>query len=206
MNNQINIEQAIEESYTKLPEPLKRAINSPDLMSRIVSIGKQNELMIDQIGQLRTNVLLTMLGLQPSSTFPAILEKDLEITKEKADKISSEINSAVFESIKSYLTEFEEENTATEEPVITNSDPRISSVEKAGDFTVEKHGEIPKIEKPTVNTTSPIQTNTHTEAIVENLLTTPNIQPEQKINKSASINNSGVSISPSTDPYREETL
>lgn len=205
MNNQINTEQAIEEKYSKLPEPLKRAINSPDLMSKVIAIGKQNDLMIDQIGQLRTNVLLTMLGLQPSSTFTDILKGDMGVPEIKANKIAAEINTAVFQSIKTYLAEFEEENETEEEAPATNSDPRISSVEKVGGFTVEKHGEIPKFEKPApTEKANPAQGNTHVEAIVENLLTTPNIQHEQIINKSASVNNAGVSINPSTDPYREE--
>ena len=206
MNNQINTDQAIAEKYAKLPEPLKRAVNSPDLMSKIISIGKQNDLMIDQIGQLQTNVLLTMLGMQPSSAFTDILKEDLGIKQEKATKIATEISTAVFESIKTYLAEFESENSSEETVKMPeNSDPRVSSVEKADNFTVEKHGEIPKFEKPApVEKVNPAQSETHVEAIVENLLSTPNIQPEQIIKKSASVNNAGVNISPSTDPYREE--
>ena len=64
-----DIEQIIKEQLTKLPDDVKKAISSVDLRDKIKKIAEKNRLHIDQAGDLETETVLVMLGLEPTDDY-----------------------------------------------------------------------------------------------------------------------------------------
>lgn len=199
----------IEEQLKKVPEEIKKLFFSVETAEIIHGIGERNGLMLDQISDLIEEVGLTIIGLKSSGAFIENITKKLNVKRSTATKIAEEINRDILSIIKKEIQDTEnkegsEKPTQTEQPK-TNPTPEIASVEKAGDFTIEKHGELPRFEKDATPIPSLSQTNNHTDIIVDHLLSKPNSQPEERVVKPvAKIEKDGVSITAGEeDPYRE---
>jgi len=61
------------------------------------------------MGMLQSEVLFVMLGIEPSSDFVSNISRELGINKEKADALARDINQQLFDPIRSYLREWEEQ-------------------------------------------------------------------------------------------------
>jgi len=85
------------ELYKYLPEDLQKATFSEEVGSKIQEICFNNEITEDDvIFEIIKNIGYVFLGLLPPNEFPDFLEKELEIKKESANKITLEITNAVF--------------------------------------------------------------------------------------------------------------
>ena len=155
----MDIQQVIKERYAQLPPDLQRAIKSADLAEKFARIADKHSLHIDQNGSLQTETILVMLGLEPASDYVGNLEKELNISGREAQAIAEDVNTEILNAIKSSLRTLEEKEEQEEEeieykktddisrilekiPIPTPPAPvqnlNMLSVEKAGDFTVEK--------------------------------------------------------------------
>ncbi|OHA58885.1 MAG: hypothetical protein A2571_00690 [Candidatus Vogelbacteria bacterium RIFOXYD1_FULL_44_32] len=130
--------QDLQKKLHTLPEPLQDAILSINTSEAIKVIGQKNSLHIDQVGKLGEEVLYAMLGLTKPANFIDELEKELGVTPEIAEKITTDLNTKIFipviESLKNneykdtdYLDKVVEETKS----VSINSDQKIPPEDKA---------------------------------------------------------------------------
>lgn len=87
--------QELEERYKKLPEPLKDAMFSPDVAEKMFEIGKKNGLTIEKTGFMAEETGFIILGLTVPREFVGILSDRLEIDKDAAARIASDINHVI---------------------------------------------------------------------------------------------------------------
>ncbi|HEY4503553.1 MAG TPA: hypothetical protein VJJ28_00370 [Candidatus Paceibacterota bacterium] len=150
-----------------LPADILKAIESSDVYTHLESIGDRYNLLIDQIGQLNADTEKLMVGKLKSEIFVITIAKDLEISQEIAQKISDDINNEIFTGLRESLRKMQEQSekkftnpltppppptfqipkpvpltptTPIPKPPITQPPQKIniSSIEKVGNFTIEK--------------------------------------------------------------------
>ncbi len=218
MNNQsnTNIEKIMQEKVTAL-------IDSGFIYSKLDEIAKIYNINIDQIGELNANINKMLLGIISEEDFIPFISKDLEINIDLAGKISEHVNSKILSEMRIKLREDSDiqiEKTPSETETISEKLPpssTISSIEKAGQFTIDK--EMPISRSNQYNDTNlnrdevlkSIEDKTEEVRIplVDHLLTTPvkNVQKieikEEKndnLKSKATIQAENVT---KIDPYRE---
>jgi len=142
-----------------IPQEIKDFSESADLFDICEKIGKDNNLMIDQIGNLDAQVRAVLRGFVHSKDFTKKIEVAVEIDTKLASKITEEINKQVFQLIKVKMQESTPPNT-------NNSD-----LEKIGEFTIEE--ENAPLHHP--------EPETYTEPLVDHLLSRPTYIPHEKV-------------------------
>ncbi len=220
----MNTEQIIQERLKVLPQDIKQAITKTNLANKFANIAEKHGLHIDQNGNLQTETLLVMLGLEPTSDFVENLRQSLDISLNEARSIADDVNKEIFYSIRTSLEkiqlEEEEAEVVKENPIPTPPapalDPKLvatpiyipktvpptiqpTTVEQAGRFTIEN---------PPVGTTQYNDKKINKDAVMkkiedpeivnpEQLLTTPVVSiPQVEVKK--------VESKPyAADPYRE---
>ncbi len=142
--------ELIKERYFELPQHLQEAVTASDLPAKMKTIANNHGLMIDQLGSLRKEIILVMLGLESSSIFVKNVSKELEVDEKKSLAIAKDVESLIFSPIKSYLREWEEEENRQLdiEEAEKESLSTISSIEQAGGFSIEKEKIDPKKTRP----------------------------------------------------------
>lgn len=108
-----------------IPQQIKKLAFSPQIYKETERIGKLFGLHIDQIGELDAEITDIFLGKNKSSDFVDHIITRLEINKDTANKITTEVNKNIFQAIKSSLQ--------STNPDLSN----VSDLEAAGNFTVE---------------------------------------------------------------------
>ena len=89
--------------YEKLPEELKDAIFSEETADNIYEICNRNEIEDEKISKIAKYTGRVLLGVLLPNEFQETLEKKVGLTKNKASKISQEINRFVFYPVKESL-------------------------------------------------------------------------------------------------------
>src|SRR3990167_7030657 len=92
-------EEQIAQMYDNLPEDLKEAIFGLEMNEIVEKIGRENQLNIEQIGDLANETGMVMLGVTHPNEFIGNLADRLEVDKEKARAIAQEINEQIFKEI-----------------------------------------------------------------------------------------------------------
>lgn len=130
----------IEKQLEKIPPEIKKAFFSVETAEKIADIGKNNGLLLDKISDLIEETGLTMIGLKHSKDFVQIITERLNIEKSIAQKIANEINAGVLAEIKKEAQERTKENldSSQESKDTATKQSAISSLETAGDFSIEK--------------------------------------------------------------------
>ncbi len=85
--------------FVNLPKDLRNSIGSLDVDQKLQAVARSNNLHIDQIGQLSTLVDDVILGFIDSNLFSEHIERNLGVDKEKAEKITRDINNQIFAPI-----------------------------------------------------------------------------------------------------------
>ena len=112
-------EEQIAQMYDNLPEDLKDAIFGLEMNEIVEKIGRENQLNIEQIGELANETGMVMLGVTHPNEFIGNLTSRLEVDKEKARAIAQEINEQVFKKVRESLRKIHnirEENEQKTEP------------------------------------------------------------------------------------------
>ena len=139
--NQITSEQ-IQESYNKLPEELRKVVDSPDIHNKIRNIGDKHFLMLDQIGSMADQVGLVILGLAKASDFVKDLSERTSIDEQEAREIAEDINKEVFDVIRTKMRLAEESEEKNPLPSTGQPSTSVSAIEKAGDFEIIKEDKL----------------------------------------------------------------
>lgn len=230
----MNIDEIIKERYKELPADIKEAIANTDLASKFDAIAKKHGLHIDQNGSLQTETILVMIGLESTEDYVDNIKKALDISRVQAIEIAKDINSEILDSIRVSIRQIQEreegiENTetinnqveinnkktfppATETINHEDSKKMISSIEKAGDFTVEEHHQSssPQYSETNIDRDKLLKhiENDHIP-LVDHLLTTPTnnsapIEMPTEIKKEDTKTETQPSKGYQVDPYREQ--
>lgn len=96
-------EEQIAQMYDNLPEDLKDAIFGMEMNEIVERIGRENQLNIEQIGDLANETGMVMLGVTHPNEFIVNLAERLEVDKEKARAIAQEINEQIFKPVRDSL-------------------------------------------------------------------------------------------------------
>ena len=88
--------------YQKLPQELKDALFAEETGDNIYETCKRNDIE-ESLGTIVDYVGAVLIGLLPPEDFQEVLEKELTITKDKAKRITQEINRLIFYPVKSDL-------------------------------------------------------------------------------------------------------
>jgi len=91
--------------YEKLPQELKETIFSEETAESIGGVCDKNGIEGEKISEVARYTGRVLVGLLPPDEFQETLEKELKLKKEKAKKVSQEINRFVFYPVKSSLEE-----------------------------------------------------------------------------------------------------
>lgn len=146
----MDIQEIIKNRYQQLPADIKEAIRSNDLAGKFSAIAEKHGLHIDQNGALQTETLLVMLGLEPTVDYVNNIQRNLDVSRNEALSIAEDVNNEILNSIKNSLRTMQEGGETEEMPVetiptppanlpIAPAVPNNASLEKAGQFTVEKN-------------------------------------------------------------------
>jgi len=95
--------QILKDKYDKLPEDIKKSIMSVDLSSKLQDVIKRNKLLINQAGELETEVSLVLFGIVRLSNFLDNLMKNLQLPREKALVIAHDVDELIFKNIRESL-------------------------------------------------------------------------------------------------------
>lgn len=115
MNQEQNTTEQIKSRFKELPPGLQKAITASDLPQKIRSISQKYSLLLDMADALGREVLITMLGLEKASDFTKNISKELNIDRETANLITTDVNNLIFEEIKTHLRELEAAAEDTDE-------------------------------------------------------------------------------------------
>ncbi|HEY0907748.1 MAG TPA: hypothetical protein VGE35_00155 [Candidatus Paceibacterota bacterium] len=108
------LEQTIKEAYQKLPDDMKKAVTSLPIMNMMEGIAAKNNLHIDQVGNLYTETVLVLLGLQRTSAFVGNVQKAIGVSAEVARAVAQDVNDQVFVSVRASLQKMAEEGEFAE--------------------------------------------------------------------------------------------
>ena len=151
-------EEQIAQMYDNLPEDLKDAIFGLEMNEIVERIGRENQLNIEQIGDLANETGMVMLGVTHPNEFIANLAERLEVDKEKARAIAQEINEQVFKKVRDSLRKIHNMREEGEERNVGHSVSNITDINRSDilkeiekDHTKEKENDIPEIMKGSAN-------------------------------------------------------
>jgi hypothetical protein len=117
--------EQIQARYRSLPEDLRQAIFDTEISETLQKIGKENSLNIEQTGILADEAGLLMMGLIAPKDFIPNLTKRMGINKEKARKITQEVNDRIFSKIRESLKKIHSQEKKKEErPQIKPTEPK----------------------------------------------------------------------------------
>ena len=96
--------EQLQDLYKNLPKDLQEALYSQQSANNIQEICSKNGVTDeDEIYDVSKNVGYVLLGLLPPNEFQDVLEKELEIERDKAKQISWQITRFIFLPVKKSL-------------------------------------------------------------------------------------------------------
>ena len=95
--------------FETLPQDLKDALLSEDTANTIREISQRYGIKEEELPRFAALVGDILMGLLPPEEFSKTLERELKIDKEKAEKISREVNRFILFPVKDSLAEFYKE-------------------------------------------------------------------------------------------------
>lgn len=215
---EITIEE-IQKKFESLPEDLRWAIMGADVDNKIIEIGKENNLKVEEMGQLSLEVHAVMLGFIHPNQFEASVQESLKFDPNKTRTLVNAVNEKILKNIREQIMLLyknrDHENTAIKEEEIKKED-KNEIFKNAGIEIVENNNQFEKKEevapkdmsnmsKGTLDIPFDTQNTQKTTSISEQKLAgvfqIPKTTTEYTTNPaSASVNNPVAK--PPTDPYR----
>ena len=134
--NPDNTQDIIKARFQELPPEVQKAITANDLTEKFDALSKKYSLRIDQSGNLQTETLLVMLGLEKPVDYVDNLVKNAELSREAATQIAADVNTQILGSIRATL----EELTSHEDDEKSDETPDNADLAQVGGINVEKSG------------------------------------------------------------------
>lgn len=143
--------EQITRAMESLPEEFQDAIADSYVSNKVLEIGQQHALHIDQIGKLQDNAMFAALGLIDGNTFGKTIAKELAIPSDKALAIVRDVNSEVFEGIRALVKERtvrEETETREENAEATPASPPEPARMSESEVSIDREAILKEIESP----------------------------------------------------------
>lgn len=201
----------IKARYQQLPSEVQEAITAADLPASLERISKKYSLRVDQSGNLQVETLLIMLGLESADDFVDNVAKNLELSKDIASAITTDVNSDILRSIKINLmkiqAEEEKKETATTEKANNRDRANVlNTIENPASLAANPPINILAEEYPMVTTTvtppnTPVKP-TPSINLMDRLMTAPSATKTETVEKKAETS-AIPTRPPGSDPYRE---
>ncbi|MFA6524477.1 MAG: hypothetical protein WC264_03660 [Candidatus Paceibacterota bacterium] len=99
---EITLEE-IQKKFESLPEDLRWAIMAVNVDEKITEIGKENNLTVEQMGQLSLETHMVMFGFVHPDKFEASVKGSLQLPDDKNKKIVNEVNEKILKEIREKL-------------------------------------------------------------------------------------------------------
>ena len=93
----------LQERFVQLPKVVQDAIRSADVEKRMRELAENNKLHLDQWQTLENEVMLALLGFQPTEDLAKNIESQVGVTPEVAKSLAGNISKTVFEPIREEL-------------------------------------------------------------------------------------------------------
>lgn len=209
--------EELEEKFKKLPRDVQLALTSVEVADDIQKISDKNGLLLDQTGVLFDLFSYVLLGLLPANEFVRTFAQEARVDEKTATAVAKEINDQVFSKVRSSIQAAQTSRETASQPVQppaativpkeTPAQQNISTLEKAGGFSLEQNDEetentqntsgvserdkyniLTDIENPLPAkevATKKGSDESYAEPLVDRLLNTSSSQPEQKISQGA---------------------
>ncbi|OGG51823.1 hypothetical protein A2704_03650 [Candidatus Kaiserbacteria bacterium RIFCSPHIGHO2_01_FULL_54_36b] len=97
------LDEQLKERFGQLPKTIQNAITSADVQKQLRALADTNKLHLDQWQLLENDVMLTLLGFQPTEELAHHLKADLDISLEIATSLADDISRIVFQPIREQL-------------------------------------------------------------------------------------------------------
>ena len=101
--DQNELNEQLQARFKALPKVIQSAITSADVQKELRALADTNKLHIDQWQLLENEVMLTLLGFQPTEDLADHLKTDLDVSEEMAQTLAAGISKIVFEPIRAEL-------------------------------------------------------------------------------------------------------
>lgn len=101
--SQTDLNAELQKRFKALPKVIQAAITSADVQKELRALADTNKLHIDQWQLLENDVMLTLLGFQPTEELADHLKADLDISAEMAASLAADISRIVFQPIREQL-------------------------------------------------------------------------------------------------------
>jgi hypothetical protein len=98
-----NLQSILDNRLRYLPDITRKAINSVDWPSELVTIGKKYGMHVDEMEDFQSVVMRAMTGLLAPDKFESELISALALSPANAEKILLDVNDHVFEPIHDYV-------------------------------------------------------------------------------------------------------
>jgi hypothetical protein len=96
-------QKLLSEQFSKLPPELQSALQSPQLPEQVKIIGEKHQLHLDQIGKLKDEVVMFMMGFSEPEDLLSHLVNDIGVSMQAAGEIASEISQEIMIPIRDSL-------------------------------------------------------------------------------------------------------
>ncbi len=148
MENEDVYAAEINERFKLLPEDIKTLVYSADMEKVLRDIGTKHQLHVDQIGDLETETVSTMIGMSPTEDFASTIADTLEIDAQKGAEIAKDINEQLFVKIRESLKKMYEKSSQGNSGAITNPPYTPPPTTILGVVPIEKPPVPKKLELP----------------------------------------------------------
>ncbi len=100
---QKNIDQQLAERFKTLPKVIQDVITSADVQKHLRELADIHKLHLDQWQALENEVMLTLLGLQPTQKLADNVQSEVGVSSDIAAALAGDISKIVFEPIRAEL-------------------------------------------------------------------------------------------------------
>ena len=89
-----------EDAFARLPEALRTAVNSVDTLTSIKLVQEENDLHVDQLGELHSIVMDVLYGFLVPEDFVHEIGYVLHIEKSAAEKVAAAADKYIFQKVR----------------------------------------------------------------------------------------------------------
>jgi len=124
---EITLEE-IQKKFEGLPEDLRWAIMAANADDKIIQIGQENGLNVEQMGQLSLETHMVMFGFTHPDKFEESVKASMQLPDEKNKKIINEINEKILKDIREKLMSlYQKEGKRKEEEIMSGAGIEITT-------------------------------------------------------------------------------
>lgn len=204
--NEIN--QMVKEAFAKLPAVVQSAITSAEIQKRLRGLSQKHQLHLDQWEQLENEVLMIVMGIQPTELLEENIVKEVGVDAAVAKVLAADISDAIFDPIRRQLeqvvseaevlpiTDAQNPQTLSNEVDLSATARFVVSTEKAPSPLTSLEKSLPHLQ----NETSIDDTSLNTEKV--STVETPKANRGSLVPPTSSTTVANP-LKKENDPYRE---